>query len=175
MRCVTSTNAKFVELNITNVSFLAGSCVPARRVTAVVITTTTVVRNARPAMAQAKSGTNQISRITAEIKRRWHRQGEVTMWRGLNRGGSQMILTAYEYDPETEKSQSVYLLRHHSKVKKTTLEQKLTVKNDAFGRFKPFVELEDFPEGLSELEAMLKLADWLHRLSVAIEDNWSTP
>ncbi|MCD3127127.1 hypothetical protein GFK21_21410 [Salmonella enterica subsp. enterica serovar Enteritidis] len=77
--------------------------------------------------------------------------------------------------PETEKSQSVYLLRHHSKVKKTTLEQKLTVKNDAFGRFKPFVELEDFPEGLSEREAMLKLADWLHRLSVAIEDNWSTP
>ncbi|MFT7931935.1 hypothetical protein ACMYLP_23155, partial [Salmonella enterica subsp. enterica serovar Enteritidis] len=52
---------------------------------------------------------------------------------------------------------------------------KLTVKNDAFGRFKPFVELEDFPEGLSEREAMLKLADWLHRLSVAIEDNWSTP
>ncbi len=117
MRCVTSTNAKFVELNITNVSFLAGSCVPARRVTAVVITTTTVVRNARPAMAQAKSGTNQISRITAEIKRRRHRQGEVTMWRGLNRGGSQMILTAYEYDPETQKSQSVYLLRHQSNVK----------------------------------------------------------
>ncbi|ELM2648519.1 hypothetical protein RYW45_004804, partial [Salmonella enterica] len=55
------------------------------------------------------------------------------------------------------------------------LEQKLTVKNDSFGRFKPFVELEDFPEGLSEREAMLKLADWLHRLSVAIEDNWSTP
>ncbi|EBP4001072.1 hypothetical protein S301_21010 [Salmonella enterica subsp. enterica] len=97
------------------------------------------------------------------------------MWRGLNRGGSQMILIAYEYDPETKKSQSVYLLRHHSKVKKTTLEQKLTVKNDAFGRFKPFVELEDFPKGLSEREAMLKLADWLHRLSVAIEDNWSTP
>lgn len=46
---------------------------PCRRVTAVVITTTTVVRNARLAMAQAKSVTNQISRITAEIKRRWHR------------------------------------------------------------------------------------------------------
>ncbi|ECJ2286067.1 hypothetical protein FNN61_09035 [Salmonella enterica subsp. diarizonae] len=97
------------------------------------------------------------------------------MWLGVNRGGSQMILTAYEYDPDSKKSKSVYLLRHYSKVKKTTLEQKLTVKNDAFGRFKPLIELEDFPEGLSEREAMLKLADWLHRLSVAIEDNWSTP
>lgn len=25
------------------------------------------------------------------------------MWRGTNRGGSQMILTSYEYDPETKK------------------------------------------------------------------------
>ena len=49
------------------------------------------------------------------------------MWLGTNRGGSQMILTAYEYDPETKKSKSVYLLRHHSKVKQTTLEQKLVV------------------------------------------------
>ncbi|ELK1246093.1 hypothetical protein [Citrobacter freundii] len=97
------------------------------------------------------------------------------MWRGTNRGGSQMILTAYEYDPETKKSKSVYLLRHHSKVKQTTLEQKLVVENDVFGRFKPMVELTDFPERLSEREAMLKLADWLHRLGVAIEDNWSTP
>lgn len=97
------------------------------------------------------------------------------MWRGINRGGSQMILTAYELDPSSNKSRSTYLLRHHSKVKKTTLEQKLTVENDDFGRFKPLVELADFPEGLSEREAMLKLADWLHRLGVAIEDNWSTP
>ncbi|ECQ1027539.1 hypothetical protein FYU45_25570, partial [Salmonella enterica subsp. diarizonae] len=63
------------------------------------------------------------------------------MWLGVNRGGSQMILTAYEYDPDSKKSKSVYLLRHYSKVKKTTLEQKLTVKNDAFGRFKPLIEL----------------------------------
>ncbi|EAB7807314.1 TPA: DUF2737 family protein [Salmonella enterica subsp. enterica serovar Rissen] len=34
-------------------------------------------------------------------------------------------------------------------------------------RFKP---INDIPR-----EEMLKLADWLHRLSVAIEDNWSTP
>ncbi|HBU4735990.1 TPA: hypothetical protein MCZ77_005090 [Escherichia coli] len=34
---------------------------------------------------------------------------------------------------------------------------------------------DDFPRGLSEREAMLKLAEWLQRLSIAIEDNWSEP
>ncbi|KNC89920.1 hypothetical protein [Trabulsiella odontotermitis] len=97
------------------------------------------------------------------------------MWRGTNRGSSQMILTSYEFDHEGKKSRAVYLVRHHSKVKETTLEQKVTVERDAFGRFTPLVELTDFPGGLSERESMLKLADWLHRLGVAIEDNWSTP
>lgn len=97
------------------------------------------------------------------------------MWRGSNKSRSQMILTGYEFNPDSNKSRSVFLLRHSSRVQKTTLEQRLTVENDSFGRFKPSVELTDFPEGLSEREAMLKLADWLHRLGVAIEDNWSTP
>lgn len=95
------------------------------------------------------------------------------MWRGTNRGRSQMLLTEYTFDPESKKSRSVYLLRHSSQVQRTVLEQKLAVENDTFGRFKPSVELADFPEGLSEREAMLKLADWLHRLSVVIENNWS--
>lgn len=95
------------------------------------------------------------------------------MWRGKNRGASQAILTDYKFNPESQSSKSVYLLRHSSWIQRTTLEQKLTVENDAFGRFKPSVELSDFPEGLSEREAMLKLADWLHRLSVVIENNWS--
>ena len=95
------------------------------------------------------------------------------MWRGTNRGRSQMLLTEYTFEPNTNKSRSVYLMRHNSRVQKTTLEQKITVDNDSFGRFKPVVELADFPEGLSEREAMLKLADWLHRLSVVIENNWT--
>ncbi|HCO0368232.1 TPA: hypothetical protein N6556_002532 [Escherichia coli] len=32
-----------------------------------------------------------------------------------------------------------------------------------------------FAPSLSEREAMLKLAEWLQRLSIAIEDNWSEP
>jgi len=97
------------------------------------------------------------------------------MWRGTNRGGSQAILTDFKFDIDSNKTRTVYLLRHHSRMQKTTLEQRLIVENDSFGRFKPIVELTDFPEGLSEREAMLKLADWLHRLGVAIEDNWSQP
>ncbi|MGN2574398.1 ead/Ea22-like family protein [Escherichia coli] len=42
-------------------------------------------------------------------------------------------------------------------------------------QFKPVVALDDFPGGLSDRESMLKLADWLHRLGVAIEDEWSNP
>ena len=97
------------------------------------------------------------------------------MWRGTDRTRSQMILTEYRYDPKAKDSKSVYLVRHNSRIHQTVLEQHLTIERDSFGRFIPTIELKDFPEGLSDRESMLKLADWLHRLGVAIEDNWSQP
>ncbi|HIC0446018.1 hypothetical protein JDV53_20305 [Escherichia coli] len=97
------------------------------------------------------------------------------MWRGNNHGRSHMILTEYKLDHKTNKSRSVYLLRHNSRVRNTVLEQNLTVEMDNFGNFKPTISLDDFPCGLSEREAMLKLAEWLQRLSIVIEDNWSQP
>lgn len=97
------------------------------------------------------------------------------MWRGTDRTRSQMILTSYRYDYQEKNSQSVYLVRHNSRIQQTVLEQFLTVERDSFGRFMPTIELKDFPEGLSDRESMLKLADWLHLLGVAIEDNWSQP
>lgn len=100
---------------------------------------------------------------------------EVSMWRGNSHGKSQMILTEYQFDHKTNKSRSVYLLRHNSRVRNTVLEQNLTVEMDNYGGFKPTISLDDFPRGLSEREAMLKLAEWLQRLSIAIEDNWSEP
>lgn len=100
---------------------------------------------------------------------------EVGMWRGNSHGKSQMILTEYQFDHKTNKSRSVYLLRHNSRVRNTVLEQNLTVEMDNYGGFKPTISLDDFPRGLSEREAMLKLAEWLQRLSIAIEDNWSEP
>lgn len=97
------------------------------------------------------------------------------MWRGTDRSRCQMILTKYQYDYQEKNSRSVYLVRHSSRSQQTVLEQFLTVERDSFGRFMPTIELKDFPEGLSDRESMLKLADWLHRLGVAIEDNWSQP
>ncbi|WP_142630939.1 hypothetical protein [Raoultella planticola] len=97
------------------------------------------------------------------------------MWRGTDRTRSQMILTEYQYDYQKKNSRAVYIVRHNSRNQQTVLEQFLTVERDSFGRFNPAIELKDFPEGLSDRESMLKLADWLHRLGVAIEDNWSQP
>lgn len=97
------------------------------------------------------------------------------MWRGNNHGRSHMILTEYKLDHKTNKSRSVYLLRHNSRVRNTVLEQNLTVEMDNFGNFRSTISLDDFPRGLSEREAMLKLAEWLQRLSIVIEDNWSQP
>lgn len=96
-------------------------------------------------------------------------------WLGNKRGRNQMILTGYRLDVESGDSKATYLVRHSSQVWKTTLEQNLTIERDSMGNFKPSIALDDFPRGLSDREAMLKLADWLHRLSVTIENNWSEP
>ncbi|EMO3864345.1 hypothetical protein ACY2QH_003851 [Enterobacter hormaechei] len=94
---------------------------------------------------------------------------------GINSRRSSMTLVEYKYDPDARDRLSKYLVRHTSSVSGTTLEQYITVERDRYGAFKPVVALDDFPRGLSDREAMLKLADWLHRLGVAIEDEWSTP
>ncbi|MGX5100339.1 hypothetical protein [Enterobacter cloacae] len=96
-------------------------------------------------------------------------------WRGSETERHQVILTSYTYDRKERNSKSVYLVRHNSVVQRTVLEQEITIERDMFGKFKPVVVLKDFPGGLSDRESMLKLADWLHRLGVAIEDNWAQP
>lgn len=96
-------------------------------------------------------------------------------WMRLCDGRNQVILTDYSFDVKEGDTRSIYLVRHNSKIWKTTLEQSITVERDSFGSFKPAISLEDFPRGLSEREAMLKLTDWLHRLGVSLEDHWSKP
>lgn len=94
---------------------------------------------------------------------------------GIDSRSCSMTLVEYKYDPGARDSLSKYLVRHTSSVSKTTLEQYVTVERDRYGAFKPVVALDDFPSGLTDRESMLKLADWLHRLGVAIEDEWSNP
>ena len=88
---------------------------------------------------------------------------------GIDSRRCSMTLVEYKYDPKERERLSKYLVRHTSSVSKTTLEQYVTVERDRY------VALDDFPGGLSDRESMLKLADWLHRLGVAIEDEWSNP
>lgn len=96
-------------------------------------------------------------------------------WMRLSGGRNQVLLTDYSLDVKEGGTRSVYLVRHNSSIWKTTLEQSITVERDCFGSFRPTISLTDFPRGLSERESMLKLADWLHRLGVSLEDYWSKP
>lgn len=96
-------------------------------------------------------------------------------WRSLFRGGNQVTLTEYKLDVKEGSTRSVYLVKHSSKIWNSILEQSITVERDSYGSFKPTIALDDFPRGLSERESMLKLSDWLHRLSVSIEDHWGQP
>ncbi|MEL7628723.1 hypothetical protein AAGW04_06925 [Pectobacterium aroidearum] len=89
-----------------------------------------------------------------------------------------VILTDYKHDPKEGNTLSKWLVTHTSRQlskRILTLEQDVTLETDRWGKCVPTVALDDFPQGLSEREAMLKLADWLHRISVSIEDHWSTP
>ncbi|EPF4713928.1 hypothetical protein I5F94_02250 [Proteus mirabilis] len=60
----------------------------------------------------------------------------------------------------------VYEVKHENQ--KTILEQKLTIKRDVFGRFSVDVAMDDFPRIDNELDAILKYADWLERMGIAI-------
>lgn len=96
-------------------------------------------------------------------------------WGNLYRVDNGVILTDYKLDVKQGNTKKVYLVKHYSHVWETTLEQNVTIERDSYGRFNPSISLDDFPQGLSERESMLKLADWLHRLSVSIENHWSEP
>lgn len=96
-------------------------------------------------------------------------------WDNLYRGKNGVTLTDYKLDVKEGSLKSVYLVKHYSHIWKTTLEQNVAIERDNFGRIKPAISLDDFPQGLSERESMLKLADWLHRLGVSIENHWSEP
>lgn len=88
---------------------------------------------------------------------------------------SKVTLLKYIHDPKERTWSSTYLVSHTSSTKRTTLEQKITLNATAYGSSIQALELDGFPTNMEEREGMLKLADWLHRMSVAIEDHWSTP
>ncbi|MFP1749207.1 hypothetical protein [Lonsdalea quercina] len=86
-----------------------------------------------------------------------------------------VTLVKYIHDPEKRTWSSTYLVSHTSRRLRTTLEQHVTFNANAYGSSIPAIEMDEFPTDLEEREAMLKLADWLQRIAVALEDHWSTP
>lgn len=88
-----------------------------------------------------------------------------------------MILTEYKHDPKEKTTRYVYRLTHTSRAirkRVNTLELECEVNVTPF-ETTPRIDLTGFPHGLSERERMLKLAEWLQRAAVDIENYWSVP
>ncbi|PQQ22505.1 hypothetical protein [Photorhabdus hindustanensis] len=83
---------------------------------------------------------------------------------------TEVDLIYFEKNREEGTQLSKYYVSHTNS--KTILEQILVIEKDRFGRYTPKMEFTDFPELESEKEAALKLADWMRRMSEAIEDHW---
>ncbi|MEY1539848.1 hypothetical protein AB7Z49_01365 [Providencia rettgeri] len=59
-------------------------------------------------------------------------------------------------------------MKLNTKIKKTILDQKLTVEKTEFGRINIDIAMDDFPKIDNEQDAILKYGDWLERLGIAI-------
>ncbi|HHR6229182.1 TPA: hypothetical protein ACS727_003683 [Providencia alcalifaciens] len=77
---------------------------------------------------------------------------------------TKMKLELYKLDKNCKLKR--FKVTHHNG--DTVLEQDLTVKTDEFGRVEVDISTDDFPRIDNELEAMLKYADWLERMGIAI-------
>ena len=78
---------------------------------------------------------------------------------------TRMTLCRYERE-EDGSSLKKFKVEHESA--DTILEQYLTIEKDCYGRVKPSISIDDFPIYHDEQEAVLKYADWLERLGIAI-------
>ena len=77
---------------------------------------------------------------------------------------TKMKLELYKLDKNCKLKR--FKVTHHNG--DTVLEQDLTVKTDEIGRVEVDISTDDFPRIDNELEAMLKYADWLERMGIAI-------
>ncbi|PHM61875.1 hypothetical protein [Xenorhabdus ishibashii] len=79
-------------------------------------------------------------------------------------------LIYFEKDREERTQLSKYYVSHNNL--ETVLDQRLLINKDEFGRYIARMEFTNFPKLKSEKEAALKLADWMRRMSEAIENHW---
>ncbi|MCC8375604.1 hypothetical protein CKY10_21910 [Photorhabdus sp. HUG-39] len=85
---------------------------------------------------------------------------------------TEVDLIYFEKNREERTQLSKYYVLHNNL--NTVLEQTLIISRDEFGKYIASIEFSDFPKLYSEKEAALKLADWMKRMSEAIEDHFKT-
>ncbi|HHN8304021.1 TPA: hypothetical protein ACRRX4_001371 [Morganella morganii] len=80
----------------------------------------------------------------------------------------QTSMELIHYEKGKDKKSKKYMVSHDNG--KTKLEQELTVTCDLFFSrgFKVEIAMDDFPRFDNETEAVLKYADWLERLGIAL-------
>ncbi|WP_229064109.1 hypothetical protein [Morganella morganii] len=80
----------------------------------------------------------------------------------------QTSMELIHYEKGEDKKSKKYMVSHNNG--KTKLEMELTVTCDLFVSrgFKVEIAMEDFPRFDNETEAVLKYADWLERLGIAL-------
>lgn len=76
-------------------------------------------------------------------------------------------LVEYKKDRQDKTETWVYELSHSDK--KTILKQDLTVTRDRFGQLTLNIDTTDFPNFFDKKESVAKMANWLQRLSWAIQ------
>lgn len=76
-------------------------------------------------------------------------------------------LVEYKKDRQDKTKKWVYELSHSDE--KTTLEQDLTIIRDKFGKLTVTIDIANFPTFLDKKESVAKMANWLQRLSCAIQ------
>ncbi len=80
----------------------------------------------------------------------------------------QTSMELIHYEKGKDKKIKKYMVRHSNSA--TALEQELTVTCDLFVSrgFKVEIAMDDFPRFDNETESVLKYADWLERLGIAL-------
>ncbi|WP_339385931.1 hypothetical protein, partial [Xenorhabdus innexi] len=79
-------------------------------------------------------------------------------------------LIYFEKNRRKQSSVARYTVIHHTE--STMLEQTLVIEKELGGNFKASIQFDDMPSFENEKEAALKLADWMKRMSEAIENHW---
>ncbi|AOM40412.1 hypothetical protein [Xenorhabdus hominickii] len=83
---------------------------------------------------------------------------------------TEVDLVYFEKNRQKRTSTSKYTVIDRGE--QTTLEQTLVIEKADFDSFKASMQFDKIPSFENEKDAALKLADWMRRMSEAIENHW---